>query len=45
MNKLGSELMVTVTSSENASRRFSKVVKDPGRGRILIYDQNLSMAR
>lgn len=29
MNKLGSELMVTVTSSENASRRFSKVVKDP----------------
>lgn len=29
MNKLGTELMVTVTSSENASRRFSKVVKDP----------------
>ena len=29
MNKLGPELMVTVTSSDNASRYFSKVVKDP----------------
>ena len=29
MNKLGPELTVAVTSSENASRYFSKVVKDP----------------
>lgn len=28
MNKLGPELTVTVTSSENASRYFMKVVKD-----------------
>lgn len=29
MNKLGPELMVTVTSSDNAHKRFSELIKDP----------------